>query len=459
MSHTRTSRFLGESRLLLVLAGPIVLSQLGFVLMGLLDTVMAGRAGAVEQAVVGLGVAVWVPVFISLMGVVQALSPIVAHHFGAGDHAAIVHDTQQAVWLAALLGLVPVALLPLADDLLQLSGVEPDLAGKTVLFLQGIVLGLPAALMFRALSFYSASINHTRPLIGLAAVGLVANALLNWLLIYGHWGLPALGGAGCGWASGIGMWLSLLLMGLYTARSHHYEKVRLYRGWSRPEWPTFKRLLQLGLPIGAAHLAEVSAFAGVALMIGSLGAVPIAAHQVGLNFASVVFMLPMGLSTALSIRVGQSLGAQDARSARFISACGLVLGLVIALALVPLLLALRAEIVALYSPDATVQAVAATLLLFAAAWQLADATQVIAIGALRGYKVTMLPMWLMIVAFWAIGIPLGAWLGHRGWPAFELAPLGVYGFWIGLVTALFAAAVSQLWLLHKVARERLHPAG
>lgn len=455
---TRTTRFLDESRQLLRLAGPIVLSQLGFVLMGLLDTVMAGRAGAVEQAVVGLGVAVWIPVFISLMGVVQALSPIVAHHFGAGDHQAIVHDTQQAVWLAALLGLLPLALLPLADDLLHLSGVDAELAAKTVLFLQGIVLGLPAALMFRALSFYSASINHTRPLIGLAAVGLLANALLNWLLIYGHWGLPALGGAGCGWASGIGMWLSLLLMGAYTARSHHYRDVRLYHDWGWPEWGTFKRLLKLGLPIGAAHLAEVSAFAGVALMIGSLGAVPIAAHQVGLNFASLVFMLPMGLSTALSIRVGQSLGAQDPRAARFIAACGLVLALLIALALVPLLIGLREEIVTLYSPDAAVQAVAATLLLFAAAWQLADATQVIAIGALRGYKVTMLPMWLMIVAFWAIGIPLGAWLGHRGWAAYDVAPLGVYGFWIGLVTALFAAAVSQLWLLQKVARERLQPA-
>ena len=164
------------------------------------------------------------------------------------------------------------------------------------------------------------------------------------------------------------------------------------------------------------------------------------------------------LNPPTSIRVGQSLGAQDARAARFVAACGLVLAGLIALALVPLLIGLREEIVALYSPDAAVQAVAATLLLFAAAWQLFDATQVIAIGALRGYKVTMLPMWLMIVAFWAIGIPLGAWLGHRGWATLDVAPLGVYGFWIGLVTALCAAAVSQLWLLHKVAQERLLPA-
>lgn len=448
---TRTTRFVAESRQLLRLATPIVLSQLGFVLMGLLDTVMAGRAGAVEQAVVGLGVAVWVPVFISLMGVVQALSPIVAHHFGAGDHAAIVHDTQQAVWLAALLGLVPVALLPLADDLLRFSGVDAELSAKTVLFLQGIVLGLPAALMFRALSFYSASINHTRPLMGLAVVGLAVNALLNWLLIYGHWGLPALGGAGCGWASGIGMWLTLLLMGWYTARSHYYRQVQLYHRWPRPEWATFRRLLKLGAPIGAAHLAEVSAFAGVALMIGSLGAVPIAAHQVGLNFASLVFMLPMGLATALSIRVGQSLGAQDPRAARFVAGTGVALAWLIALALVPLLIGLRGEIVAMYSPDGAVQAVAATLLLFAAAWQLADATQVVAIGALRGYKVTVLPMWLMIGAFWAVGIPLGAWLGHRGSTLLGLTPLGVYGFWVGLVTALVLAAVSLLLLLRKVA--------
>jgi MATE family multidrug resistance protein len=448
----RTARFFIEARQILALALPIVGSQFASVLMGLLDTVMAGRAGADEQAVVGLGVAIWIPVFLALMGVVQAVSPLVAHRFGARDYAGIVHDTQQAMWLGLMLGIVPLLLLPQAPALLAVFDVPGPLADKTVLFLQGIAFGLPAALVFRALAFYSASIN--RPGVGmvLGFASLAINAVLNQGLIHGLWGLPKLGGAGCGWATGVGMWVGLVLIGIWISVSPHYAQCRVWEGLRRPHGPTLFKLLALGLPIGGANFAEVAAFTGVALFIGSMGAATIAGHQAALNFASLVFMLPAGLSAALAIRVGQSLGAGDGRAARFVSCSGLLVALGMALCLTPLIALGRHHIAAWYSPDPKVQAIAAWLLLFAAVWHVADALQVCAAGALRGYRITLGPMLMMVAAYWAVALPLGHHLAHVGWPSFGLQPMGVAGFWAGLLVGLFSVSAALLALLARVAR-------
>lgn len=449
----RLARFKTEASALARLTGPLVLAQLVYALMGLMDTIMSGHAGAEEQAVVALGVALWAPIFLALLGVSQALSPIVAHHFGAGDHKAIVADTREGLWLAGLSGVVPLLLMPFVPTALAAASIAPALAAKVNFFLWGIVCGLPASLLARTLGFYSASINHPKPLMVFGVIGLVVNFALNWVLIYGHLGFPALGGAGCGWATAIGMWMSLVLMVLYTARASVYRRVFLWHGWSLPHWARQKTLLKIGLPMGAASLVEVSAFAGVALLIGRFGAVPIAAHQVGLNFASLIFMLPLGLSNAIAIRVGQALGARDPAAARFIAWSGIALSLAIAAAMVPLILLARHAIVGLYSPDPAVQATAATLMLFAAIWQFADATQVCAVGALRGYKVTTMPMWVVMAAFWLIGLPLGAQLGYRGIAG--SGALGVFGFWTGLLVGLTLVAFGMLLALRSVARARL----
>lgn len=447
----RLPRVFAESRAIVALSLPIILSQIAYSLLGLIDTVMAGHAGAVEQAVVALGVAFWIPVFITLMSVVQAISPSVAHHFGAGDYAAVVQDTHEGIWMALITSLLPFALMPGVAPVMHWAQIDPVLVGKTQVFLWGIAAGMPAALVFRALSFYSASINRPQPMMFLAFAGLGVNALFNWLLIWGHWGLPALGGAGCGWATAIGMWVALIALAAWTAWSPDYEDYFIWRGWHLPHWITQKRLLRIGLPMGGAALAEVGAFASIAIFIGRFGPEQIAAHQVGLNVASLLFMVPMGLASALTIRVGQKLGAGDPREARFVAWTGVVLGLLIAAICVPLILLGRDAIVSVYTPDPGVRAVAGGLIALAAIWQLADATQVISIGALRGYKVTMGPMLVMLVAFWGLGLPLGIRLGYYGFGA--TPPMEVYGFWIGLVTALiFAGLCLSQWLRHVAKR-------
>ena len=444
-----SSQFKQESGVLLRLASPIILSQIAQVLMGLVDTVMSGHASAIDQAVVGLGVALWIPVFVGLMSVVQAVSPIIAHHYGAGDRDAVVRDAREGIWLALCAGLIPLILVPWAPDLLVSFRIEPALAERAGVFLWGIGLGLPAALVYRSLAFYSASINQTRPIMVLAFLGLGINALLNWVLIYGHFGLPAMGGAGCGWATGIGMWVALLALVAWTARAPAYQSYYLWQSWTLPSWAVQKRLLRLGLPMGGAGLAEVAAFSSVAVLVGRFGEVQIAAHQIALNFSALVFMFPMGLSAAITIRVGHSLGAGDAHAARTIAWTGVAVGLILAtLAIGPIIL-LRHQVAAVYSTDGAVQALAANLLLFAAFWQLFDATQVCAIGALRGYKVTLMPMVLMLTAFWAIGVPSGTWLAYRGFIVGE--PMKVYGFWVGLVIGLVLVSVGLAIGLRKVA--------
>ena len=442
-------QFKQESRALLRLASPIIVSQIAEVLMGLVDTVMSGHAGAIEQAVVGLGVALWIPVFIGLMSVVQAVSPVIAHHFGAGDRAAVAGAAREGIWLALCSGLVPLILVPWAPGLLMLFRIEPALAERAGVFLWGIGLGLPAELVYRSLAFYSASINKTRPIMILALLSLGINAFLNWVLIYGHFGLPAMGGAGCGWATGICMWVALISLVAWTARAPAYNPYYIWRSWTLPSWAVQKRLLRLGLPMGAAGLAEVAAFSSVAVLVGRFGEVQIAAHQIALNFSALVFMFPMGISAAITIRVGHSLGAGDALAARYIAWTGVAVGLIIAaLAIGPIIL-LRHKVAAVYSTDGAVQALAANLLLFAAFWQLFDATQVCAMGALRGYKVTLMPMVLMLSAFWAIGVPVGTWLAYRGFIVGE--PMKVYGFWVGLVIGLALVSVGLVIGLRKVA--------
>ena len=240
-------------------------------------------------------------------------------------------------------------------------GCAPLLADRSTVFLWGITLGLPAALIYRSLAFYSASINQTRPIMVLSFVGLATNAVLNWILIYGHFGFPAMGGAGCGWATGIGMWVALIAMTAWTALAPVYRPYYLWRSWTLPDWNAQKRLLRIGLPMGGAALAEVTAFSSVAVLVGRFGEVQIAAHQIGLNFASLVFMLPMGLSSALTIRVGQALGAGDAVAARQMAWFGLGLSMLIAAFMIGPIILLRDEVAAIYSSDLDVRALSANL--------------------------------------------------------------------------------------------------
>ena len=451
----QSPRFRHEAAQLAKLAGPIVVAQVAQMMMALIDTVMAGRAGATALAAVALGSGVWAVVFVTMMGVISAVGPFVAHHFGAAEHDRIVHISRQGLWLAGGLGLIAAVLLVVAGPLLRHTGAPEAVVVQATGFLHGIAFGTPAGLLFRSLGFYSASVSRTRPMMILGLAALLLNIPLNYALIYGHWGLPAMGGAGCGWGSGISMWVVLIAMVWHVARSPDYARHQPLRGGERPHVGTLKRLLRLGVPIGAAYLIEVSAFASVGLILARFGAEMVAGHQVVLNFASITFMVPMSVGQALTVRTGQHLGAGDPRAAR--RACAVALVMVVAFMLLSgsCMGLFGATIASWYTPDVQVAAVATTLFPFAAAFQLSDGLQTCASGGLRGYKSSVLPMFAMLLAFWMVGVPLGILLGldPAGW--IDQPPMGARGFWVGLAVGLTIAATVLVIGLVRVSRRHV----
>ena len=446
-----------EASALFRLAMPMMIAQMAQVATGFVDTVMAGRVGANDLAGVSIGSSLLMTVFITLSGVLTALNPLVSHHVGAQEPERVGPLVRQGLWCGLALGLV---------GMLVLLGVQPFIAGwigldaaveqQTRLYLIGASLGVPGILLFRALHAYSSSVNRTRPIMLISLAALLLNIPLNYILIHGLLGLPALGGAGCGWATSLVFWFSFIAMTLYTRRSAGYRRYRVWGHLDRIDWRQQRALLRVGGPVAFSYFLEVSAFTSVALLVAHLGAVVVAGHQVVINFSGMIYMVPQSLSTALSVRVGQAIGAGNYHAARFNSATGVAVGLVCASLSSLTVLLLRGQIAAMYTPDAAVIQLATSLLLFAALFQLSDAAQCIAAGALRGYKVTAAPMAVHLIAFWGVGLAGGAWLGLGSGSLLGLhLPLGVHGFWLALTLSLTLAAILLLAMLNRVSLVRL----
>lgn len=438
-----------EARQTWLLAWPIMISQLAQVATGFVDATMAGHASVADLAAVSLGSSIWIALMVSLVGVLYAGSPLVSQLLGAGRTQEIPALVRQSLWQGLFLSLLALALvyalLPQAHRL-QLA---PDVQYKATGFLATIALGLPGLAVLRVLTVYSNSVNYSKPPMVISLLSLLLNIGLNWLLIYGNWGFPALGAIGCGIATAICMTLSALALAIWLGCAKAFRDTHPFRAWSWPQWSAQMQLLQLGGPIGAVFLVEVSAFSLVALLIAPLGTVSVAAHQVALNFAALVFMVPSALGAALTVRVGQALGSGDAGRARAIGYNGIVLGLLFAALAALLILQLAPAIAALYTPDRAVQLLATSLLLLIGLFQFGDASQVIIAGVLRGYKLTREPMVVYVAAFWLLGMPLGYLLafGVGGWPG-----LGVRGYWMALVAGLFCAAALLYRLFVRISR-------
>jgi multidrug resistance protein, MATE family len=312
-------------------------------------------------------------------------------------------------------------------------------------------------------------VNQTKPLMVIALMALALNIVVNWLLVYGKLGLPRLGGLGCAWATLLCVWFDLAAMVWWIRRAPAYRATQPFTGFERPQWPEIRKLLRLGAPIGVTYFAETSAFSLIALLVAGFGTAQVAAHQIALNFASLVFMVPMSLGLALLTRVGQALGAGDPREARFRAWIGVAMALLVAGLSAVVIAFTTVQIAAAYTSDAAVAALAAQLLVFAALFQLPDATQVSASCAIRAYKVTRTPMVIHLTAFWGLCLPLGCVLGLAPeWlPVRPAEPMGARGFWIALVAGLGIAALGLLWLLNRLSLqwmlraqspiERTHP--
>lgn len=430
---------LTDVRATLNLAWPIMVTQLAQAGSGFVDATMAGHYSSIDLAALSVGGAVWVALLVTLFGLTLAVNPLVAHRVGARDFASIPTVVQQGLWQGIAFALLGIAIAWVIAPLFSLSGLEAQSAEKATRFLRAVVWGLPALAIHRVLAGYSASLNRTRPMMFIALFGLALNVPVNWILIYGKFGFPEMGGVGCGYATAFCLWVSAGLLVAWIRWAPDYQETQPLRHWNKLDWSMQRQLFRLGLPIGITFLVEVSAFGLVAILLAPFGAIQVAAHQIALNFTSLVFMIPAALGHALTVRVGQALGAGKPHEARQTGLNGIGMGLIYALFSALLIALLKSPITGLYSSDDTVRALAVQLLLYAAIFQLADCTQVILAGVLRGYNITRWPMGIYICAFWVVGLPLGMTLAHT------LSP-GAVGVWQSLTLSLGIASGLLYWL-------------
>lgn len=436
-----------ELKALLTLTGPILITQLAQAGYGFIDTVMAGQVSARDLAAVAIGAGLWLPVFLLSCGIIMATTPLVAAAYGAGRHGEVPRLAHQALWLALLVGLLGMLLLTQADRLFPWLDVPTTLRPLTALYLQGIACGMPAITLFAALRYYSEALGHTRPVMVISLLGLLLNIPANAVFINGYLGLPALGGAGCGWATAVVMTSQCLALAVYVAKAPAYHAHRLFRSDRRVQPGLMAHIFRLGLPIGAAIFFEVSVFSLVAVLASPLGERVVAAHQISLSVTSLLFMLPLSLAISMTIRCGQAYGRHDLAGLRLVRRVGLTTTTLCACLSCLFIIGGRELITQVYSSDAGVRQLASHLLLFAAGYQIFDALQVGAAGCLRGVQDTRSAMYMTLVAYWLIALPLGYGLGMRPWWHGQL--LGATGFWIGLVVGLGVACLLLNARLHQ----------
>jgi MATE family multidrug resistance protein len=439
------------------LSWPMMVGQLATVGMGVADVAMTGHVSAAELAAVSLGASVWSIVLVTVMGTMMAINTVVAHEIGAARFDQIPHSVRQALWKGLGVGVVACLLANLCTLLFDHIGMEAAVADRASMFLHVISLGMPAFACYRALYGYTTSINHTVPVMVIALLGLLFNIFVNWLLVFGNWGMPQLGAVGCAVATALGMWLMLAALVGWIRFSSVYRMTYPFTRWEWPNRAEIGSMLRLGLPIGVTYFAEVSAFGLISLLVARFGVVQVSAHQIALNFSSLVFMVPLSFGIGLLTRVGQAMGEGNPERARFVAWAGVGMSVAFGLASAAFLALFRWEIARMYTSDPAVQEMSAQLLLLAALFQLSDAIQVATSSAIRGYQVTRPPMLIQLVAFWGFSLPLGYVLGLApGWfPWAPAQPMMATGFWIGLVVGLTIAAVLLTWTLDRLSRQRM----
>lgn len=424
-----------ETSSLLRLAGPVILGQAGLFAMGLTDTLMVGRVSAEALAAVALGSLYAFMILATGRGLLQALDPVLSQAVGAGDETAFARGLQRGLLLAAALSLPAGLLMLAAEPVLELLRQPPEVLPTAARYALINALSAPAFLGFTALRQGLQALHSVRPVVVAVLLANAANALLNWLLVFGHWGLPELGALGSAWATVISRWIMTLGLAAFSWRELGRRLRPLDPAVLRPR--PLLRLLGLGAPIGLQHFLEFGTFAAVSLFMGWLGARELAAHQIALQLASLAFMMPMGLSAAASVRVGLGVGRGDPPGARRAAAIALGCGGAF-MALSALVFTAAPSLLArLFTPDGPTVAAAASLIRIAAIFAVFDGLQVVAIGILRAVGDTRVPMLLNVVGFWLLGIPASLLF------AFPLG-LRAEGLWLGLVVGLFVVALLLL---------------
>jgi len=430
---------------LLKLALPVVVVQVGLMLMGVVDSVMVGRVSAAALAGVALGNVYFFAFAIFGVGVVMALDPVVSQAVGAGDEPAIGRAVQRGLFLSLLLTLPVSVPLCFAGPLLTLLGQPAD----AVPIAHGYVLRtIPGVFPFFAFIVFRQTMQamgRLAPIVWLTLLANVLNGILDWTMVYGHWGMPALGANGSAWATTISRWVMVLgLIAVAWPELHgHLRAIQPDVFRTAP----LRRMLAIGAPIGVHMQLEFGVFGGVGLLMGRLGTDAVAAHQIALNLASLTFMVPLGVSAAATVLVGRAVGQGLPDRVRAAASAALVLGVAFMCCTALIFISVPTLFARIYSNDVAVVSTAATLIPIAGVFQVFDGLQAVSAGVLRGVADTRYPMLIGLIGFWCVGLPISLWL------AFPMG-MGPQGLWWGLVAGLVAvASLLVLRVGHRLNRD------
>ena len=433
---------MNERRLIAGQAATVFIGQIAVMGFGVTDTLVAGRSSPEALAALSVGSSLYITVFVALMGVLQALLPILSEHVGAGRKHAIGHCFEQGLYICVLLSLAGAFFLCHPKQILEWTQVPADLQGVVSDYLAILSLALAPALLFRMFSTLNQSLGHPRVI------------TLIQVLALGVDGQPGMGLIGCAWATWwVNLAMLLAMIGLLVW-APMYRPLRIGAPWRRPDWSTIKPMLAMGLPNGLSLLVEVSSFAFMALFIARMGNLPLAAHQIASNVATLLYMVPLSLSIATSARVSYWIGANQTQRAlqvqwlgiRLVAGCAMALGLLVWLC--------RQPLAAVYSQQAEVVALASHLLGWLSVFHWGDAMQALGMFLLRCHKVTLAPLLVYAVMLWGLGLGGGQWIAYHGTP-WTAALQDPVAFWISSSLALALTSLIFLWLLRKVSLRQL----
>jgi MATE family multidrug resistance protein len=436
---------------LVAIGWPLMLNNLFNIGINVADTVMAGRLGAIQLAAVALGTSIWITLFLGGLGVIMALGPTVAQHYGAGRMHAIGHDTRQGLWLAVAVSAVLIIAMRSVSPVLRWMDIEAPVVILAQGYLDALSWGAPGACLYHVIRQMSEGTGRTIPIMVVMGTSLPINIALNYIFMFGKFGSPALGAVGAGLGSAITFWLMLLMIVLYTYRAGFYRSFQIWISIERPDWRAIRRLVAIGLPIGMSLMLQAGLFSAVALLMGSLGTNVVAAHQIALNVAAFIFMVPLGLGMATTVRVGQAIGRQEPAAAARAGFVGIGVCAAITCISAVCTFLYASTIAGLYTSDTAVLRLAIPLIMVAALLQVGDAAQAAAAGALRGLKDTRVPLLINALIYWCIGFTMAYVFGIY----FEL---GARGIWYGLVLALWIAAVALTLRFAVVMRRKVRAA-
>jgi multidrug resistance protein, MATE family len=444
-THNRRQKF----KLLINLLLPILITQLAMIAMNFFDTFMSGRAGTSDLAGVAIGSGLWVPILTGINGILMALTPIISHQLGAKRKERVPFSLIQTIYMALVISIIIIIVGGIVlNPILSQMSLPADVELVANHYLKALGIGIIPLFIYSVLRGFIDAHGFTRVSMMISLLSLPINVVFNYLLIFGKFGFPRLGGVGAGVATTITYWIIMFVAFFFILRSESFVHYEVFKHWYAVSLDFWKELLKMGLPIGFSIFFETSIFSAVTLLMSQYSTVVIAAHQAAINFASMLYMIPLSISMALTIAVGFEAGAKRFKDAKDYSFIGIWVAVMVAVIFAISLYFLNDQVARIYTTDKAVMVMISHFLLYAVFFQLSDAIQAPIQGALRGYKDVNVTFIITFIVYWIIGLPVGFVLGK--WTA-----LGPFGYWVGLILGLAIGAVCLSVRLHFVQKRNL----